>query len=75
MKHLYIAGACGSIGVQTLDIARNNKDEFKVIGISVGSNLKLAYELIEEFKPEIVIFRKKEDIRQISYNPYVGNTN
>lgn len=72
MKHLYIAGACGSIGVQTLDIARNNKDEFKVIGISVGSNLKLAYELIEEFKPEIVIFRKKEDIRQISYNPYVS---
>lgn len=72
IKHLYIAGACGSIGTQTLDIARNHKEEFKVVGLSVGSNLTLAYELIEEFKPEIVIFRKKDDIRQISYNPYVS---
>ena len=71
-KHLYIAGACGSIGTQTLDIARNNQEDFKVVGLSVGSNLELAYKLIEEFKPEIVIFRKKEDIRQISYNPYVS---
>ena len=30
MKHLYIAGACGSIGTQTLDIARTYKNEFKV---------------------------------------------
>ena len=36
MRHLYIAGACGSIGRQTLDIVRKNKDEFKVIGLSVG---------------------------------------
>jgi 1-deoxy-D-xylulose-5-phosphate reductoisomerase len=72
IKYLYIAGACGSIGTQTLDIARKHKEDFKVVGFSVGSNLKLAYELIEEFKPEIVIFRKKEDIRQISYNPYVS---
>ena len=72
MKHLYIAGACGSIGTQTLDIARTYKNEFKVIGISVGSNLAKAYDIIEEFKPEIVIFRKKEDIRQFSYNPYVS---
>ena len=72
MKYLYIAGACGSIGTQTLDIARNHKEDFKVVGMSVGTNLELAYKLIEEFKPEIVTFRKKEDIRQISYNPYVS---
>ncbi len=71
MKNLYIVGACGSIGTQTLDIVRNSPKEFRVIGMSVGSNLKLAEELIEEFKPEIVCFRKKEHILSLSYQPKV----
>lgn len=68
---MYIAGACGSIGTQTLDIVRNNKKEFKVIGLTVGSNLDAAKQIIEEFKPEIVCYRKKEHIQNISYNPIV----
>lgn len=71
MKHLYIVGACGSIGTQTLDIVRDNPNEFKVIGMSVGSNLELAKKLIEEFKPEIVCFRKKEHIISLSYKPII----
>ena len=52
MKNLYILGSTGSIGTQTLDIVRNQKEDFKVIGMSVGSsNLELGYQLIEEFKP------------------------
>lgn len=68
MMNLYIVGACGSIGQQTLSIARNNPNEFRVIGMSVGSDLKLAKSLIEEFKPEIVCFRKKEHVFDVSYN-------
>ena len=71
MKNLYILGACGSIGLQTLDIVRNNPKDFKVIGISVGRNLDLAYKLIEEFKPEIVCFRNDSDIKDISYHPII----
>ena len=69
MKNLYIVGASGSIGTQTLDIVRNNKNEFRVIGMSVGHDLDLAKKLILEFKPEIVCFRKKEDILELDYNP------
>ena len=70
MKNLYILGSTGSIGTQTLDIVRNQKDDFKVIGMSVGgSNLELGYQLIEEFKPEIVCFRKKEHMKEFSYGP------
>lgn len=69
MKYVYLVGACGSIGTQALDIIRDNKDEFKVIGMSVGSNLELAYKLIEEFKPEIVCYRKESHIKDLSYNP------
>ena len=39
--------------------------------MSVGSNLELAKKLIEEFKPEIVCFRKQEHIFSIAYKPIV----
>ena len=70
MRHLYIAGACGSIGTQTLDIVRENPDEFKVIGMSVGRNKELSLKLIEEFRPEIVCFRENYSY-DLSYNPII----
>lgn len=69
MRYLYIAGASGSIGRQTLDIVRSNPNEFKVVGLTVGRDLNLAKELIEEFKPEIVCFREKAC--DLSYNPKI----
>ena len=70
MKYLYILGSTGSIGTQTLDIVRNQPNDFKVIGMSVGgTDLELGYKLIEEFKPEIVCFRKKEHMKDFSYGP------
>lgn len=68
MKNIYLLGACGSIGTQALDIIRDNKADFKLIGMSVGSNLELARKLILEFKPEIICFRKKEHIFDLPYN-------
>ena len=70
MKYLYILGASGSIGTQTLDIVRNNPNEFKVIGMTVGRNLEKAKSIIEEFKPEIVSFRTN-DIPELSYKPII----
>ncbi|MCR5350141.1 MAG: 1-deoxy-D-xylulose-5-phosphate reductoisomerase [Acholeplasmatales bacterium] len=70
MKNLYIVGALGSIGMQTLDIVRNNPNEFRVIGLSLGRNLELGKKIVEEFKPEIISFREKNDI-SFSYNPKI----
>ena len=69
MKYLYIAGACGSIGTQTLDIVRDNPNEFKVIGVTLGSNLSLAKKIVDEFKPEIICLRSKTDELDLKYNP------
>ena len=69
MKNLYLVGACGSIGTQTLDIVRQLPNEFKVIGMSVGRNLELATKLVEEFKPEIVCLR--EGKLDLSYSPII----
>ncbi len=68
MKNIYLLGACGSIGTQALDIIRDNNNNFKLIGMSVGSNLELAKKLILEFKPEIVCFRKKEHIFELPFD-------
>lgn len=61
MKELIILGSCGSIGTQTLDIVREFSDNFVVTGISIGRNLEKAINIINEFKPKIVVARNEED--------------
>ena len=61
MKELIILGASGSIGTQTLDIVREFPSEFKVVGLSVGSDLLKAKSIIEEFKPKMVVTKTLED--------------
>ena len=69
MKNLYIVGACGSIGTQTLDIVRQFPNEFRVIGMSLGRNLELAEKLVNEFKPEIICLR--EGSLNLDYSPII----
>jgi len=61
MKNIYLLGATGSIGMQTLDIMRNNPDKFKLISFSYGSNIELAKKIIEEFSPRCVGTGSEED--------------
>ena len=63
MKGVYIVGASGSIGTQTLDVIREYSNEFKVIGLSLGHDLEKARIIVEEFKPEIICLRKKEEVK------------
>ncbi len=51
MKNISILGSTGSIGTQALDVIRNNRDEFRVVGLSTNKNIDLLYEQINEFKP------------------------
>ena len=53
MKKIAIIGSTGSIGTQTLDVVRANKD-IKVVAIAAGSNVELLEQQAREFKPEIV---------------------
>ena len=53
-KNLIILGSTGSIGTQVLDIVRQNKDKFNVLGISNFSNNKLFIEQIDEFCPKYI---------------------
>ena len=70
MKDLYLLGSTGSIGTQTLDIVRANRDKFNIVAMSMGRDLEKSLSLIEEFKPELVCFREKKEIT-LSYNPKI----
>lgn len=60
MKNIVILGSTGSIGTNALEIIRNKREEFNVIGLSANSNHKLICEQIEEFKPKYVSIGTEE---------------
>lgn len=68
MLDLYILGATGSIGTQTLDIIANYQKDFRVVGLSLGRDLKRSQEIIDKYKPEIVCLRHEKDIEQIKFS-------
>lgn len=52
MKKIGILGSTGSIGTQTLDIVRKEKD-LEVVSLAAGSNVALLEAQIREFQPKV----------------------
>ncbi len=50
MKNIAILGSTGSIGTQTLDVARKNND-LRVVAVSAGKSVEKLEEQIREFHP------------------------
>lgn len=61
MKNITILGSTGSIGTQTLQVVRDNKD-IKVLAIAAGRNIKALAEQIREFRPKLVCVAEEKDI-------------
>ncbi|WHZ22330.1 MAG: 1-deoxy-D-xylulose 5-phosphate reductoisomerase [Nitrospira sp.] len=53
MKHIVILGSTGSIGTNTLDIVERFPQEFRVIGLTAGSNDDKLEEQIRRFRPAV----------------------
>lgn len=53
MKNIAIIGSTGSIGTQTLEIVRENKD-LNVVALAAGRNVLLLEKQAREFHPEVV---------------------
>ena len=64
MKNIAIIGSTGSIGTQTLDIVRENKD-LRVVAISAGSNIELLEKQAREFMPDIVGIWDEDKAKQL----------
>lgn len=64
MKNIAVLGSTGSIGTQTLDVARNNED-IRVVALSAGSNIELLEQQAREFSPEVVSVADEQDAEKL----------
>lgn len=55
MKKISILGSTGSIGTQTLDVIRENKEKYEAYAIAAGRNADLLIEQIREFEPKFAV--------------------
>ncbi|KLE01775.1 1-deoxy-D-xylulose-5-phosphate reductoisomerase [Aliarcobacter butzleri] len=70
---MILLGSTGSIGVNTLNIAR--KFNLNIEVLVAGKNIKLLNEQIKEFNPKIVVVADKEDISFVQHkNVSFGET-
>ncbi len=60
MKKIAVLGSSGSIGQSTLAVVRSLPKEFKVLALSVNSDIVKLKQQIEEFHPPLVCVRDKE---------------
>lgn len=62
MKRISILGSTGSIGLQTIEVVRNNPEMFQIDALSARSSIDTLIEQIIEFKPkEVCIFEEKHE--------------
>lgn len=66
MKKILILGSTGSIGTNALELIRNRRDKYKVVGLSGNRNIDLLKAQIEEFKPEEIYVGTKEDAEKLA---------
>jgi 1-deoxy-D-xylulose-5-phosphate reductoisomerase len=64
MKKIAILGSTGSIGTQTLDVVRANKD-LEVLGISAGKNVDKLEEQVREFHPKLAVLYDEAAARDL----------
>lgn len=67
MKKIAILGSTGSIGTQTLEVVRENKD-IEVVGMAAGNNIGLLEKQIREFSPRVVAVWDEEKAKELRTN-------
>ena len=60
MKKIAVLGSTGSIGTQTLDVAREQGD-IEIVAMSCGSNIKMMEQQMREFHPKLVSVWNEKD--------------
>ena len=67
MKKIAILGSTGSIGTQTLEVVRENKD-IEVLALAAGNNIKLLEQQIREFRPKVAAVWTEEKAKELREN-------
>ncbi|MCB6200579.1 1-deoxy-D-xylulose-5-phosphate reductoisomerase [Extibacter muris] len=64
MKKIAILGCTGSIGTQTLEVVRENKD-IEVLGLAAGGNVELLEQQAREFCPRLIAVWTEEKAKEL----------
>ncbi len=64
MKKIAILGSTGSIGTQTLEVARENGD-IEITGLAAGRNIALLEKQIREFTPKLAAVWSEEKAQEL----------
>ena len=64
IKRIGVLGSTGSIGTQTLEIVRNNKD-LQVTALAAGTSVTLMEQQIREFLPQLAVMWIEEAARDL----------
>lgn len=65
MKRLAILGATGSIGTQTIEVIRSNKEKFSLIAVSANSSLDKIIDIINEFNPPYAVVTEENSYEKL----------
>lgn len=60
MKRVALLGSTGSIGTQTLEIVREQKD-IEIVALAAGTNISLLEKQIREFQPRLAVLWAEKD--------------
>ena len=66
MRRLSILGSTGSIGKQTLEVARKAPSDFTVESLTCGGDIDTLYSQIEEFRPKVCSVVDEQKAAQLS---------
>ena len=66
MQKIALLGSTGSIGTQTLEVVRENKD-MQIVSMSAGKNLTLFEKQIREFKPQMVSVQTEDLAKELKF--------
>ena len=68
MKKIIILGSTGSIGKQTLEIIKKDKNKFKILLLSTDKNINLISKQIKTFKVKNIVVTNKKKYKILKKN-------
>ena len=66
MKSLTLLGSTGSIGANTLDVVRRNRDLYRIYALAAGRNVDAILQQIIEFRPEVAVLATSQGIERLA---------
>ncbi len=63
-RSLSIFGATGSIGLSTLDLVRQHRDQYRLVALTANGNAAELAKLAREFKPDVAVVADEGAIRR-----------